>query len=519
MLRRLLVVFILISTFAVAGCKISGIVTTSDGVGVEGVTVILDCDASVQDCDASMSTTTDADGTYVFHKLKPGTYKVKPADTKYTFEPVSKNVKIDHKKIARADFEIITSPPPQPPSSLPPWSTYQGNAAHTGYVPVILNTDNFKEAWIWPDDGNELVPLNPVAAGDGKVFVTTGGDYGPHLAMALNSADGKMAWPDGPYDFDDIDSINPPAYANGTVYIQSGGYDNSFLWVFNANSGEVLFDPAPYDNQGARYYAPTIYINDDVNDGVYVGGGYYDEGGYYFGGAYGFDGVTGVGLWNLPLAPYEQWTPAVNEEYVIAYTGFYNYIMAFESQLTVIHRLDGPDGLAGEVAFTIPDDDFHFDTFNINLAPVLGTQNNVIVINGGRLISFDLAKQKIGWEIPKKEGDLERFSGQPSLANGIIYAVNEGYLHALDESDGSFIEGWLPWQPPLEGESIVTPMIVTDNLIFVSTESATYAVDLASQTEIWSYPAGGHLALSNDGILFIATSEGNLIAISTIAIE
>jgi len=91
----------------------------------------------------------------------------------------------------------------------------------------------------------------------------------------------------------------------------------------------------------------------------------------------------------------------------------------------------------------------------------------------------------------------------------------DGYLHALDESDGSPIEGWLPWQPP-PGEIIVTPMIVTDNLIFVSTESVIYAVDLESQTAVWSYGAGGHLALSDDGVLFIATSEGILHAISTL---
>jgi hypothetical protein len=62
-------------------------------------------------------------------------------------------------------------------------------------------------------------------------------------------------------------------------------------------------------------------------------------------------------------------------------------------------------------------------------------------------------------------------------------------------------------------------MLVTDNLIFVSTESTTYAVDLESRTDVWDYPAGGHLALSNDGILFIATTEGELHAISTIAEE
>ncbi len=42
MLRRLFLVFILISTVAVAGCKISGTITTADGEGVDGVTVYLD---------------------------------------------------------------------------------------------------------------------------------------------------------------------------------------------------------------------------------------------------------------------------------------------------------------------------------------------------------------------------------------------------------------------------------------------------------------------------------------------
>jgi len=501
MLRRLFVVFILISTFAVAGCKISGIITTSDGVGVEGVTVILDCDASVEGCDASMSTTTDADGTYVFHKIKPGNYNVKPADDKHTFEPASRNVKIDHKKIARADFEMVTSPTPPPPVSLPPWSTYQGNADHTGYVPVILNTDIPTADRIWTRELIESVPLNPVAAGDGKVFVTTVGYFGSNVAMTLDSATGDTLWTN---DLDVLDplgpihSIGPPAYSNGTVYIQSTNHDissgkGSYIWFFDAESGEFLFKTA-YGNQWDRYYAPTIY-----EDNVYIGGGYY-------GGVYGFDAVSGIESWYVDLTQYNQWTPAVNEDHVIAYTGDQGIQ---DAQLTVINRL------TGVVDFVIPDPNFDWDGWSMNLAPVLGSQNNVIAIHDGRLISFDLAKQKIGWEIPKKEGDLGSFSGQPSLANGIIYAVSEGYLYALDESDGSSIEGWLPWQPP-SGESIVTPMIVTDNLIFVSTASMTYAVDLESQTDVWSYAAGGHLALSDDGILFIATAEGILHAISTL---
>jgi outer membrane protein assembly factor BamB len=57
-------------------------------------------------------------------------------------------------------------------------------------------------------------------------------------------------------------------------------------------------------------------------------------------------------------------------------------------------------------------------------------------------------------------------------------------------------------------------MIATKNLLLVSTGSNTYAVDLASHTQAWAYPAGGQLALSAQGILFIAQSSGRLTAVS-----
>jgi len=497
MRRRLFLAFILVSTFAVMGCKITGKITNDKGVGVEGITIELSGDAS-------MSTSTDADGTYVFRGLRRGTYKVKPADEGYTFEPPSKKVKISkEKKIAREDFKAATSSPP-PSSPPPPWSNYQGDAAHTGYVPVRLNPDNFSEDPIWTKIIVESGPLNPVATGAGKVFVTTVGDIFndviPNLAVGLDSATGTELWR---YNFDVFDSlvpidyVNPPAYANGFVYVQSGGGNGSFLLALNAESAEVL-DDIPYDNQSFRYYAPTIYDGD-----VYVGGG--EFGGVY---AYGFDGLVIDDLWfqDQDLSQSDQWTPAVNEEYVIAYTGLFST----DAGLTIIDR-SHPNG---QVEFFIPDENFEFEfgsENHLDMAPVLGSLNNVIVIQGGRLINFDLTNEDIGWEIPK--GDEEGFISQPSFAEGIIFAVYEGGLHALNESDGTFIDDWEPWQPPGDDETINAPMIVTDNLIFVSTSSATYAVDLANQTEELVYSSGGQLALSEEGILFIATAEGVLIAI------
>jgi hypothetical protein len=58
-------------------------------------------------------------------------------------------------------------------------------------------------------------------------------------------------------------------------------------------------------------------------------------------------------------------------------------------------------------------------------------------------------------------------------------------------------------------------MIATRNLLFVATETATYAVDLEARRQTWSHPAGGHLALSVQGYLLIARQDGTLTAIGT----
>ena len=56
-------------------------------------------------------------------------------------------------------------------------------------------------------------------------------------------------------------------------------------------------------------------------------------------------------------------------------------------------------------------------------------------------------------------------------------------------------------------------MVLTKNLIFVSTPANTYAIDLGAHQQVWTHPAGGFLALSNQGLLLIAQPSGKLTAI------
>jgi outer membrane protein assembly factor BamB len=124
-------------------------------------------------------------------------------------------------------------------------------------------------------------------------------------------------------------------------------------------------------------------------------------------------------------------------------------------------------------------------------------------VDGSRLLSFDLRARAIGYQIKSA------FTGQLALANGTIYIQNGKAIEARRESDGSL--QWL-WTPP-EGQP-VGPTIVTKNVLFTSTTANTYAVDLATQRQVWAYPAGGALSLSSQGVLFIAQTTGNLTAIS-----
>jgi outer membrane protein assembly factor BamB len=235
---------------------------------------------------------------------------------------------------------------------------------------------------------------------------------------------------------------------------------------------------APHEAQWERYFAPTIYEGK-----VYVDGGYY-------GGMYAFDQFSGEQEWFLELPQYDQWTPAVDASLAYSYVGEYS------------PGLYAADRVTGALNFVIPDPNFEWDGWSMNLAPVLGDHDDLIVVHDGRLISFDLEARSIGWELQRQ------FTGQPTVANDKIYAIDAGHLVVLDEVSQADLWSWEPPAGSLQGA-----MILTDTHLLASTATAVYAVDLATREATWSFPAGGHLAIG-DGALYIASSDGTLTAVS-----
>jgi len=75
--------------------------------------------------------------------------------------------------------------------------------------------------------------------------------------------------------------------------------------------------------------------------------------------------------------------------------------------------------------------------------------------------------------------------------------VRSGYCR---EADGTLLWSWAPVGGDARFESEV---LLTKNMVFVSTDLAVYGVDTTSHQTVWSYPLSGRLALSQNGVLYI----------------
>ena len=354
------------------------------------------------------------------------------------------------------------------------WETYQGDERHSGYAAISLEPEVFSLRWQKTIAAG--IPLNPVAAADGKVFVSLNNSFRSGNALfTLDARDGEVLWSRG---FGSPFSVNPPAYGYGNVYIQTGNHSNdTYLWAFDAKTGGLVFK-SPHAAQWEQYYAPTIF-----DGSVYVNGGYY-------GGMYAFDAFSGQSLWFAPLAQYDEFTPAVDQDHVYAYVGEYS------PGLYVVDRN------TGQPSYSIADRDFKWNGWSMQLAPVLGSMGDVLAIHDGRLIRFDLAGRRIAYQIQAS------FTGQPSVAKGVVYAINGGALEARNESDGS-----LRWRWVSPTGAATQHVIVTDTHVFVRTATATHAVELLSGQSVWSIAAVGAMALGEE-TLYIASAAGVVTAIS-----
>ncbi|HAV36559.1 MAG TPA: hypothetical protein DCX52_09425 [Massilia sp.] len=356
-----------------------------------------------------------------------------------------------------------------------PWSTYNGNATHTGYVPASFDPANFTRRWNRPETGTGFGQA--VAIDRGRVFTVAGLSESKWELIAVNEADGEVAWR---YHMSRLYNVNPPAAANGKVFVTSTGHEDSFLWVFDQATGQLISKTA-LSSQWDRYMAPTV-----VGDMVYTNSGAY-------GGMVKFNAATNLVEWrNTTLPQYDGWTPAVDGGYAYAY---------MNSQVYAV------DTASGGIAFTIANPSgqwMGWTTSTLALDDKMG-----FVVHNGRLLGFDLQARARAWET---NGST---IGQPIVAKGVVYSLAEG--GSLVEARAS-TNGMLQWKSAALNNGTVEAafmrMVVSSNLLFASSATTTVAIDLATHQVVWTYPLGGELAISDRGVLYIVARSGKLAAVN-----
>jgi outer membrane protein assembly factor BamB len=104
----------------------------------------------------------------------------------------------------------------------------------------------------------------------------------------------------------------------------------------------------------------------------------------------------------------------------------------------------------------------------------------------------------------------------PAVRGDLLFTARNSptRLDAINISDGSI--AW-SWTPP-DGIEFVANIVVTENVLFVSTNTTTYGIDLSNRSVVWTYPRPGYLAIAPGNLLLIsemAAGPGGPILVST----
>ena len=388
----------------------------------------------------------------------------------------------------------------QPSTPSPDWATFQGDARHSGFVNAQFDPTVFTPMWSWSRPAGDLEPIggiNSVATTAGQVIVTKDIYFGQGAVYALNEADGTLNWT---YAFGSMASEGPPAVWNGNVFVSTTDPgEQCVTWAIDATLGTFQFK-MPSSCQWSNFFAPTA-LDGSVLQTSQAGS------------VYSYSIFSGGLQWSVPAGAGDQTTPAADAQYAYQY--------GLSPALNVFDRMTGATVASIADPFVSG-----FSGYSMFSAPMLGANGDAIVFSGGGfsgraassseqfdsrpLVSYNIAGKKIAWR------SANAYLTHPAIANGVIYAARNApaTLDALSEVDGHIL--W-SWTPPAGDSSFHRNTVVTNNLVFVSTDANVYAIDLSTHQAVWHYAKPGMLAISGSSILYIATgatlSDGNLVAI------
>lgn len=409
------------------------------------------------------------------------------------------------------------------------WETFQGDAAHTGAMPITGLPEKFARRWrLVFGDVTNVSRLSHVVTQGGMVYFATEMGWqgerrdGAKYLVAIDEATGREAWR---FTYPGDVAPAPPAVHGDLVYVAANQGGSYTLWVLDARTGELRFQSGIGTQW--RYYQASVFFD----------GHLYQHGGSNNGGLVSFSAVShsfdwGNYLWDVTFPG----AVAVDEDYVYAVMYGTESMGTFvtpesEGALVLLNRATGQlvkkirphyslasPGLFGVIGDTSP-------------TPVLAGSSSVLLgyLNANhvpserrfRLEKIDIASEASAWRLDfpiASTTDVSAYwsrdprPANPVLVNGVLYVVNPGtgQLEARRESDGSLVWAWTPAaedQTELVAWSGSAIPVAISNVVFVPTSKYVYGVDIASGKTVWRHGNTGHLAVSPNGVLYISGKD------------
>lgn len=344
------------------------------------------------------------------------------------------------------------------------WPTFGAGNSHNGAYPATLGLHKFLPAWTVANAG-----ADPVATGQGRVFLTRGGRFtetGNALA-AYQLSNGAPVWSTP---LTSSVSFNPPTYHRGRAYIQKsqGLQDPPQLICVDAATGGIQWK-SRFDAQWESYFAPVV-----SDEGIFMNGG-------SVGGVYGFS-LEGTELFHKRLDQIDNWTPLLHEGWL--YTWVAGIFRQFDPELgTELNQLTLGSGLTA--SGTIP-----------------AAAGNVAVMSSfDGLYAVSLPDMKLLW---KRSG---QFNGSPAIRNGTAYISGAAGVESFALETGApgtvfATKGAdnLPVMPSFQ------PVLLEDTLL-VSSPDNIWTFDLASGTALQRLTGGGPLTYTDGVLLAVGPDE------------
>ena len=334
------------------------------------------------------------------------------------------------------------------------WPTFGGDVGRTGHAAGFVGGGLLQPLWVVTLAGTTV---EPAAIAGGLVVVLADGST--DTVHAIEIATGQPLWSST---IDASSYPTAPTVDGDGVYLQRVNSGDSDLIRLDLVTGFEVWQTA-FTVQWEQYWSPLV-----------MGGRVFAAGGYT-GGVYGWDATTGIELWYEDTPWFDQWTPAGHDN--IVYTH-------------IDDALTARDPLSGTELWSVVLPEGSTSYSEMNTVPALADDLAVLVA-GDDLVGVDLIGRQLSWSI---EGG---FSGSPTLASGLVYAVRNGAVAQIDPADGYVVRTFAG-----DGDLAGKP-IVTDDVLIATSSTETFVFRTWDGLVLDTLPQGGDASVGEGVVVLV----------------